>query len=162
MSREQHAKFITRLRGAKAGEFVWGYWLSITRGYDIEIPATKEAPTAADHAEYVDKGDVFATKAGRRLRFEVKTLSVTFTGPKDWPYPEVFVARVEQVDRAIDDVCAWISLSNDFGAAVRVEPTTRAKWYRTTRINKNTGNEETYYAVKLEDARFMEDLWRDV
>jgi hypothetical protein len=150
----QHDKFLARLRGSKQGVFVVGYWLN-SRGYDVEIPASKEAPTAAEHANFIDSGDLFASKAGRRLRLEVKTLGVEFSGRQDWPFPEVFVASVLSVNRSIEDVYAWMSVSSDLAAAAMVEATTWPVWYRVTVTAGNTGNEETCYAAPLEVVKFV-------
>jgi hypothetical protein len=155
MGADQHAKFIERLRGSRRGVFAFAYWLS-ARGHWIEIPSTEEAPTAADHLDYIDKGDLFAWKAGfgRKLRIEVKTLGITFSGKGDWPFPEVFVDSVASVDRTLEEVHAWVSVSNDLAAAVIVKQTTSATWSKTTRLNRNTGNAETFYAAPLEAVQF--------
>ena len=124
MSAIQHAKFIDRLRGSKRGQWAFAYWLN-SQGYWTMIPPIKEAPTAAEHKKYRDKGDVFAwEEGGPRLRVEVKTLGIVFTGPRDWPYREVFVASEASVRRAIGDVFAWVSVSDDLAAAAIVEETT--------------------------------------
>jgi hypothetical protein len=150
----QHEKFIARLRGSKPGVFAFAYWLN-ARGYWIEIPPTEEAPTAADHPDYIDKGDLFAWKNGPKLRIEVKTLGVIFTGRDDWPFPEVFVANAPSVDRSLEEVYAWVSVSNDLAAAVMVKVTTWETWRLTTRTASNTGNYETYYSAPLEEAKFI-------
>ena len=151
----QHAKFLARLRGSKPGVFAFAYWLN-SRGFTIEIPPTEEAPTAADHPNYIDKGDLFAWRSpGERLRIEVKTLGVNFTGRADWPFPEVFVASVLSVNRSIEDVYAWVSVSNDLGAAVMVKATTWETWTRTTKTASNTGNDEIFYAAPMREVRFI-------
>jgi hypothetical protein len=151
----QHARFIARLRASKPGVFAFAYWLS-SRGYWVEIAPTREAPCAAEHPQYIDQGDLFAWKeGGPRLRIEVKTLSVTFSGRNDWPYPNVFVASAMSVDRAIDEVYAWVSVSHDLGAAVMMEATTFGTWTRTTKTASNTGNDEIFYAAPMEGVKFI-------
>jgi hypothetical protein len=156
MGAGQHAKFIERLRGSKRGVFAFAYWLS-ARGHWIEIPSTEEAPTAADHPDYIDKGDLFAWKAGfgRKLRIEVKTLGITFSGKGDWPFSEVFVSSVASVDRSLEEVHAWVSVSHDLAAAVIVKQTTWETWTIKTGLVSNTGNVESNYACPLEEAKFI-------
>jgi hypothetical protein len=153
----QHAKFIERLRGSKPGVFAFAYWLN-SQGFWVEIAPTEEAPCAADHPQYVDKGDLFAwKKGGPRLRVEVKTLGVTFSGAADWPFPDVFVASKMSIDRALGagEVYAWVSVSHDLAAAVMTKATTRKTWAETTKHASNTGNDEIFYAAPLEEVRFI-------
>lgn len=154
MGESQHEKFLARLRGSEPGRWAFGYWLG-SRGYDVLIPATREAPTAAQHRDFADKGDLFATKAGVCLRIEVKTLGITFTGRDDWPFREVFVSSVASVHRSIEEVYAWVSVSNDLRAAVMVKATTWETWYKTTCLVSNTGNVEANYAAPLDEVRFI-------
>ena len=151
----QHAKFLSRLRGSRPGVWAFAYWLN-SRGYTVEVPPIEEAPTAADHPLFVDSGDLFAwKKGGERLRIEVKTLGVTFSSAADWPFREVFVSNVASVHRSIEEVYAWVSVSNDLAAAVMVKATTWETWYKTTCMVSNTGNAETNYAAPLEEVRFI-------
>jgi hypothetical protein len=151
----QHAKFLDRLRGSKRGQWAFAYWLS-SQGYWVTIPPLREAPTAAEHRNYRDNGDVFAwEEGGPRLRIEVKTLGVTFTGRRDWPYREVFVASVDSVRRAIGDVFAWVSVSDDLGAAAIVEERTSDEWYIRTCPVSNTGNVESNFACPLDLVKFV-------
>lgn len=152
----QHDKFLARLRASKPGVFAFAYWLNDSRKFTVEIPPTEEAPTAAEHAKFADSGDLFAwKKSGPRLRIEVKTLTVTFTGRQDWPFREVFVDSVLSVNRSIGDVYAWVSVSADLKAAVMVKESTWEAWYPVTKLNSNTGNEETFYAAPLDAVTFI-------
>ena len=151
----QHAKFLERLDGSQRGVWAFGYWLN-SRGYTVEIPPIERAPSAAEHRNFTDNGDLFAWKTGgARLRIEVKTLGIIFSCREDWPFPEVFVSSVDSVHRTIEEVYAWVSVSNDLGVAAMIKATTWETWYKTTKLNRNTGNAEVYYAAPLEEVRFF-------
>lgn len=137
--------------------WAFGYWLNETRKFTVEIQPTEEAPTAAEHRAYSDSGDLFAwQKNGPRRRFEVKGLTITFSGRRDWPFREVFVSSVRSVHRSVGDVYAWVSISADLKAAVMImEETTWETWYRVTKLNSVTGNDETYYACPLDKVSFI-------
>ena len=154
MSR-QHAKFLARLLGSNPGRFAFAYWLNDRHGYTVELPPIKGAPTAAEHRLYADKGDVFAWKAGPRLRIEVKTLNVTFSCRADWPFREVFVSSVATVFRAFEETYAWVNVSQDLRAAVIVEGSTWESWYVVTKLVSNTGNVESNFAAPLDKVTFI-------
>lgn len=150
----QHERFLERLRASKRGVFAVAYWLH-GFGYTVEIAANGEAPTASDHQNFVDHGDLFITRDSRRRRIEVKTVGFTFTGRADWPFNEVFVSNVATVDRSGDEVAVWITVSNDLAAAAIIDSETRAVWNVRTILARNTGNEERNYAAPLYAVKFV-------
>jgi hypothetical protein len=147
---DQHLRFLDRLRGSSPGVFAFGYWLH-RKGYTIEIPGLKFAPTANDAIHYVDSGDLFIVKP--RERYDVKHLSRTFSSGQDFPFPDAFVANVPAVDRA-DDVALYVSISNDLKCAALIPPITKPEWRIKETRASNTGNVERFYACPLRYVTF--------
>ena len=154
----QHQRFQQRLRGSWPALFTAAQWLW-SKGYDLEIPALRCAPTAAEHELYADSGDVFATRDGERKRFEITGLTVNFTGAADWPsefYGQAIVDRVHrfEVTKSAPPY-AYIKVSKDLRYAAIILQSTNKHWYQGSRLNKkNTGNVEDYVFCPLDAVLF--------
>jgi hypothetical protein len=153
---EQHEGFKKRFFASLHSVFVAGEMLS-KAGFDVEIRALRAAPTAADAPDYVDNGDIFATKDGRRTRHEVHHYSGKFTGAEDYPYQHLLVGSKAAVDRANGTVASWIILDEDYENAAIVFFKTHDYWYEVDIHARNTGNIEKKYACPKELA-----AWRKV
>lgn len=154
MITQQHAKFLDRLRASEGAVVAVAEWAR-RLGETVEIPTTRFAPTAADADNFVDDGDLFITNpAGIRRRVEVKQISRPFSGADDWPFLEVFVSNARAVDRAGDQVAAYVTVNRDLSTIAVVTRETRPNWYlRETRAG-NTGNVEKFYACPTRLAMF--------
>ena len=145
----QHGRFLSRLRDLSRAVFAVAFFQH-QRGRKVEIPPLQFAPDASQHELFVDEGDLYVWVSGKRLRFEIKHLGVNFTGADDWPFKEAFVSNVAAVDRAGADVQFYVSVSNDMRFAAIISGRTRDRWYTTTALARNTGNDEQYYACPIE------------
>jgi hypothetical protein len=153
---EQHDKFLEGLEGSSAAVFAFAFYLHM-KGRRIEIAPLRKAPTAAEHADYADDGDLFIIEADKRKRVEVKGINREFTCAADWPFrDEILVSKVTTVDRTLEDTSTvgWVTLSQDMRFAVCVQVETREHWYETQKFCRNTGNIERFYAVDKRYATF--------
>jgi hypothetical protein len=141
----QHERFLERLAASSQAVFLVAR-MQYAKGRTVEIPRMQFAPTAAQADDYVDAGDLIIVQ---RHRIEVKHLSINFTCAADWPFNEVFVSNVAAVDRANNDVLAYVSVSQDMRHIAIVERSTRSHWYVVQKPVSNTGNVERNYACPL-------------
>jgi hypothetical protein len=152
-----HKRFLNDLDGSRHSMFVVAEWLH-GQGYSVEIPAFRKAPTAADHAEYSDDGDVFVFVHWHydvRRRYEIKNLSVCFTSRSDWPFGNrIYVDRAAKVERAAKDVIGWITVSSDFGALAIIPSNTSEHWRKIEVFNKKSNRWEWTYSCPLAYATF--------
>jgi len=121
------------------------------KGYTVQLPPLRVAPTAAEAPNYVDKGDMHAFKM-RNLQIKQK-LDCYFTGASDWPFPDVYVANVPSVDRAVD-VYMYVIMSADLYHCVTIRADTKDHWTTKGVVCKNTGNLEDLYVCPLEHVVF--------
>lgn len=149
---EQHQRFLGRLRASSDAVFAVGRWLH-DNGRTIEIPPVSFAPTAADHADFVDYGDIIEIGGAGRRVVQVKQIKRDFRSAEDWPFREVFVSNVGSVER-LADVAAYVTLSHDMKAAAIVRGETKPHWYVTEKLARNTGNREKFYACPTRFAEF--------
>lgn len=141
---EQHNKFLKRLDKSRSAVFKVAEYLH-KAGFDVLVPATKFAPYAKVHLDYVDEGDIIATKGEEKHKIEVKQIFRDFQGRSSWPYPITIVSNVGTVDRANNSVTAYIVLNNDMTHMVIIWAKTKPKWVIKDLPAKNTGNIERYY-----------------
>jgi hypothetical protein len=152
---EQHQKFLKRLAGSISAIFKVAQYLH-SKGYDIHIPPIKYAPTAAEHLDYVDDGDIKIRKDGGEWeRIEVKGIKHQFTCREDYPFPEFMVNSKKPVDRANPFPKAYFIVAKDLEHCAIVMGSTRSQWYEVTRNPTNTGVEETFYATSLDVPKFI-------
>jgi hypothetical protein len=152
---DQHARFQKRLVGSKPATDAVADWLR-QLGYEVEVPDMRVAPTAAEHEDYADRGDILITdECGITERVEVKGISYAFTCAEDWPFKEVLVAQDNQIDRpGLWPLRAYVSVSPDLKHAACIPVATRPHWYLTTKRPRNTGNVETFYACPTNLVQF--------
>jgi hypothetical protein len=75
-----------------------------SRGFEVEIPETQVAPSAAQWQQYADNGDLFIIREdGSKDRCEVKHLRSTWTCSKEFPHPNVIIYGRAAFDRAGKD-----------------------------------------------------------
>lgn len=140
----QHARFQARLEGSRPAVEAVAAWLR-AKGYELTVPETIIAPSAEVACFYVDDGDIILAD-GRVI--EVKGVHKDFQGRGSWPFGEMFLGPPSQHERFPDAI--YISISRDLRYAGVVLPATKARWYRTTMRNSNTGNIEERYACPLD------------
>lgn len=140
-----HAGFVKRLANSHHAVFVIAEWLG--RKYDVRIPVTKVCGEDDDPYDFVDKGDIFISKdGGPERRVEVKGKEFSFSSLDDYRYEHVLTGNKAAVDRIGDDLAAFVLLSQDCKACLIITADTRPEWYLHTRLFRNTGNMETWYA----------------
>ena len=147
--------FLDRLRSSSGAVFVVGHWLHALGEY-VEMPPIRYAPDAASAPDYIDCGDLFATKNGRRRLIEIKKRrEIKFNSVVDYPYPDIMVSNVAAVDRRVGEVAAYVIVSADLAAAAIIPATTRPHWFVLERKMKNTGNVERVYTCPKNKATFI-------
>jgi hypothetical protein len=149
---DQHSRFQQRLRSSSKAVAVVAAWLN-AKGKHVEMPPMQIAPTASQADNYLDSGDIYIIE---RKRCEVKHLGVNFTCANDWPFREIFISNVSAVDRSLEQVSAWISVSKDMKYAAIIKPDSKDRWHISKKKASNTGNVESYYAANIEDAVFCQ------
>jgi len=151
-----HERFKKRLIGSRQALFRVAEWLH-QYGYYIAIPPMKIRKENEDPKDFFDDGDLFITKEGSpRKRIETKGLSVTFTNAMDWPYGDPLVSNKAAVDRGIEEVEAYISVSSDMDHIVIIKTDTKEHWYVKELIPKTTGRPEQFYCCPIEYAVFKD------
>jgi hypothetical protein len=150
----QHQNFLQRLSDSRDAVFAVARWLS-RHGEDVEIPAIKFAPAAAAADDFVDAGDVFATRAGRRRLIEVKGSRHFFISR--WPFQDhFFLAQAAAVERRKGAVAAYVVVSAGLRHAAYVRGDTAERWYVHEARAANTGNIERVYACSPSLATFVD------
>lgn len=147
--------FIGRLSGSTHAVMVVAHWLH-KKGYELNIPAIRYAPSSAESADYVDDGDIKIRKGdGEWERIEVKGIDTQFTSLADWPHKFVVVNSKKAVDRANPFPRAWFIVSLDLQHAIIVKGDTRNQWIARELKPKNTGVKEMFYIVANEVPKFI-------
>lgn len=152
---DQHTKFLSRLDKSRAAVFKVAEYLS-KAGFTVTIPAIKFAPTAKDHKDYVDEGDIIAVRGVDRHKVEVKHIDTDFKDLATWPHPVVFVSNVGTVDRAGDTVSAYVIVNKPMTHIGIIWTTTKPKWSIKDVYAKNTGNMERNYCCSPDLVDFRE------
>ena len=145
-------KFVKRLEGSHTGVQHAAKWLE-GRGYQVSIPPTIVADSYENRMAYVDNGDLFI----ERLRIEVKTLSVTFTGRDDWPYKNKFiVCGKDSFDRATPRPYAYLIQSKDLKFMGVVLSASSKYWYVENKLDKDYPEEyrQDFYMCPMEHVSF--------
>jgi len=87
----------------------------IHRGFEVEVPELKVAPTVDVRKQYSDQGDLFVRGPdGLRRRIEVKGLGYQWTCKEDWPHHRYAVCSKKSWDRADPKPHQYVSLALDF------------------------------------------------
>jgi len=158
MTTPRHQEFLGRLDGSAPAVFLVGL-THHNKGRDVFMPGMRRAPTAAEHELYRDIGDIFVTFPEGRRRVEVKWLTATFTGARDWPYRVVFVGTVSSVDRpaAEGELHSYVLVSKDYRTLAIIPAATRtsAPWRVVNRLARNTNTRHDYYALEKHQVEFV-------
>lgn len=148
MTTEQHQKFLDRLTNSADAVFVVARYLH-NKGFTVEISGLKKAPTASQHKQFVDDGDIYIIKNGQRERVEVKGISKQFTGEDDYPFDQIMISSENTVNRIKDKVSYWVIVSSDKNYMAIINGSTHNQWRVIERKTSNTGNvERNYVALK--------------
>jgi len=146
MTTEQHQKFLDRLTKSVDAVFVIAKYLHM-KGYKIEISGMRKAPTAGEHMNYVDDGDLYIIDGSKRFRIEVKGISKSFSGESDFPYEHLMISSEKRVNKVWDKVAYWFILSGDKKYAAIVSGKTKTQWNVIDIKASNTGNWERDYVA---------------
>jgi hypothetical protein len=150
----QHQNFLQRLSDSRDAVFAVARWLS-RHGEDVEIPATRFAPSPEVADDFVDAGDVFATRNGRRRLIEVKGSRHFFIS--HWPFADhFFLAKAAAVERRKGLVAAYVIVAAGLRHAAYVRGDTAERWYLHEAKASNTGNIERVYACSPTLATFVD------
>lgn len=148
MTTEQHQKFLNRLTKSADAVFAVAKYLHM-RGNKVEISGMRKAPTAGEHMNYVDDGDLYIIDGDKRSRVEVKGISKNFSGMKDFPYQHLMISSEKRVNNVWEKVDYWVILSQDMRCAAMVLGKTKPLWEVISIKASNTGNWERNYVSPL-------------
>ena len=146
-------KFVSHLKASEDARWFVARWLS-GRGHTVTLKPLAIAPTPDEIYDYVDDGDIH-TELGR---FEVKRLSVDFTGAADWPFRDYIVCGKNAWDRAKPKPYAFVTLSSNmrFAGVLIPEPET---WWVKTIVDKRYDNySQEFYLTKTSAVKFVKVL----
>ena len=131
MTEEHHEDFKRRLRRSRLAVEAVADWL---RQYgSVRIPKTRVAPTHAESGGYKDGGDLFFKQPnwkGWRC-YEIKGVSITFTGKSDYPYERMAVCSLNSWKNVLKRPqlpSSYITVSADLQHIGVVKVSTRAQW----------------------------------
>lgn len=155
MGIQQHADFLDRNWNAEPAEDVVTRYLR-HNGYGVYRGPFRQAPTAAEHLDYSDGGDliVYQTFHPQRRAEVRQRLDIAFTCADDYgvwrgdewiDYPTIRIGKVEAVERAAADWRMWrwyIVNQAMTHAAVIDHHKTWKSWVKCQRRPHNTGNWE--------------------
>ena len=149
---EQHTNFIDRLVDSKPAVIKVADFIK-KKGYQVTIPETKIAPTAAQHKSYADNGDLYVD--GKiidfKFRVEVKHSSQKFTNSNDWPWKNhFFVCAKHSFDNAIPKPHSYFIVSDDLKYFALVKADTYQAWKTQNKKDKQRDYEETFYNCPLD------------
>ena len=120
-----------RIRGDLASRHAIAAHVLATKGYTVQIPATRVAPSGSEAAAYVDDGDLFAL-----VPLGVKQCGFNFTSAVDYPHPAVLVCSVEQHDRPAVPPRMYYRCSADLQHVIEIPVASFEEW--STRTIENT------------------------
>jgi hypothetical protein len=152
----QHDAFKGRHNDSVPALFAVAAWFH-RRGFSVSIPGFKQAPTAAEHEQYADHGDLFLREDDRWKRVEVHhyrylgdwTCAAEY---KDW----VKLKNVAAADKiGIDNIDRVIILNENKTHMAWIWRETTAPWISKWFTPANTGNPEEKYIVAPEAAIYM-------
>ena len=147
--------FIGRLSGSTHAVMVVAHWLH-KKGYELNIPAIRYAPSSKESLDYVDSGDIMSRKGdGDWERIEVKGIGTQFTCREDWPHPFMIVSNKKAVDRANPLPRAYVVVSKDLTHCAIIRNTTRDRWREKELTPKTTNVPEMFYVVDNDVPRFI-------
>ena len=152
---DQHSKFLERLDKSR-GPVFWVAEYLHKAGFTVTVPATRYAPTAKDHPDYVDNGDIIAVKGNETHKIEVKRIFREFKDLASWPFPVVFISNVATVDRANNSVTAYVVLNGDMTHMAVIWAKKKDNWKKIQRVARNTNNPEWYYCCDPKQVDFRE------
>jgi hypothetical protein len=158
--REAHKRFLKRLDGSRPAMFRVAEWLH-KKGYDVGIPAIRYRKFEDKIEDFVDSGDVFARKDGKKYRFEIKHISYDFTSAEDWPVKQktMLVSNKAAVERENGKATAFVVVNKPMTHVAIIWRHTRKHWFPDRKFATNTQRWEDFYSIKTEhvDFRSMSD-----
>lgn len=153
-----HAQFKKDLLANDEARQVLAAWLK-ARGWIVEdVKPTTVAERPEDWAKHSDSGDVWASKdAGPRTRFEVKQRTINFTGPHDFPFPDVVICRCSGFDRAVAKPGFIVLFNQPRTHALVIDCSRRAEWRKESkRDTRHEDLTQEFYVTDIAACSFQE------
>lgn len=125
-------------------------------GFGVRVEPLRVRPSYGQASEYADVTDILVKAAGSSTErmVEVKSRSLHFTSPEDFPKAEPFVDTVSAFDRHAEMPYAYVFVSQQTRAMVAVHVrTTRPTWKIIAKADGGRGFPQRYYACKRSDLR---------
>lgn len=116
-------------------------------GFRVEVPVKECRPTIAERDGYGDDGDVFVfTESGKRVTLSVKSSSLVFRKPLDFPLAWTIVDTVKAWVRRPCSAVVWVSTKTR--GIIVIPASTREHW-RETRWATVDGVKPAYQCPRL-------------
>jgi len=126
-----HEDFKDRLRKSEPARRLVAQLLIALNACELRIAPLEVAPTYGERGAYIDDGDIHARfkPEGKWYRFEVKGLSVDFTGLDDWPFGKrIFVDEKDGWDRKDPKPAGYFSVNRAKTVAIYLPCSNPAAW----------------------------------
>jgi hypothetical protein len=151
-----YEEFVEYFHSSKEAVLAVARW-AWDEGHDVFIPAMKLRPKHDFTNDYRDDGDLHITKDGLTKKLNVKHKSVTFSGPKDFPFPLIFVANKKSADSYGDNISSYVIVSNDMKCACVInKKQTWQFWSVIKFFNEKHHYHEEVYACPIVQAKFYQ------
>jgi hypothetical protein len=124
------------------------------RGYDVTVPLPRMRECFEDRAGYGDWWDLEVCRGQARWRFEVKSRTLRFTGAADYPYPTIFVDRVEKALACRRLLAGYLVLNTGYTHVALVAARTWRSWVIKDRFDGAKGYGLSVYACPKDLARY--------
>lgn len=125
-------------------------------GLDAEVPPLSFRDKIENAGEYADLEDILCE--GRT--FEVKSRSLRFTKPSDFPFETILVDTVRGWESKKTKPDAYICVSTVTGAMIVLSKSTQDKWVKSRRYDHTRGIRDWFYECHKSEWRGIKSLIR--
>lgn len=125
-------------------------------GLDAKVPPLSFRNKIENAVEYADLEDILCE--GRT--FEVKSRSLRFTKPSDFPFETILVDTVRGLESKETKPDAYICVSTVTGAMIALSKSTQDKWVKSQRYDHTRGIRDWFYECHKSEWRGIKSLVR--
>lgn len=153
ISREEDIRFKGAVKKSRNGvELVKTYFEKL--GFQTELPELKIRDKFEDRAGYGDDADLFIiSKLGERMGIEVKGRTLSFTSVRDFPFPTIFVDRVNKADAST--VRCYVSINSAGTHFAAILSSTKDLWVQKQRYDNVKGHTLNVYECPKQLIKFL-------
>ena len=151
-----HDDFKERLRESEPARRLIAGLLILQGATELQIDEPRIAPTYEERGSYIDRGDLYARFIGETQlhRYEVKRLSVSFSGLEDWPFKgTIFVDEVDGWERKQPKPRGYFSVDHEMTAAIWLPCSHPEEWWVKKVYDKHYRTQVEFYATSVRRCR---------